>query len=55
MRTHGANRNKEQCFNILELGIFKLADRTAIPPELLHQLKRDEWKTVHVVKLIGLF
>lgn len=38
-------------FNILSLGVFKLADGTTVPPKILAQLAKDEWKAAHALKL----
>lgn len=41
----------EVWFNILFMGMFKLADGTSIPSHMLKQLKLDEWRAVHALKL----
>jgi len=43
--------NEELWFNILSTGMAKLADGSSLPPELLNELKMDEWKPVHAIKL----
>jgi hypothetical protein len=48
---HSGFNNDGNWFNILYMGVFKLADGTSIPPELLLKLKSDKWKPARALKL----
>lgn len=37
--------------NILDFGIFLLADKTPVPKEMFDQIRRDKWSAVKVLKL----
>eukprot|EP00985_Skeletonema_marinoi_P019089 scaffold10833_cov114-Skeletonema_marinoi.AAC.2 len=43
--------DREVWFNVLYMGLFKLADGISIPSDMLQQLMLDEWRAVHVLKL----
>ncbi|CAB9501639.1 taurine catabolism dioxygenase TauD, TfdA [Seminavis robusta] len=39
-------------FNILNMGMFPLADGTVVPKAMIQQLVLDEWRSVHALKLV---
>jgi hypothetical protein len=49
---HSGFNNDGNWFNILDTGVYKLADGTSVPPELMLNLKRDRWKHVRALKLL---